>query len=154
MERTAEQGRCGELAFPLSSGYVRCPSGEVTLDPDEQVQTVIRLIFAQFERLGTLHGVLRYLVDHDIQLGIRLREEADKGTLEWRRPNRMTLQTLLHNPAYAGTYAYGRRRVAPRCQDPARPSTGRVGLRLVEGALVGQGHAPAQSLADATQCRW
>ncbi|MDQ0605209.1 hypothetical protein QF037_009554 [Streptomyces canus] len=43
------------------------------MDPDEQVQTVIRLVFAQFERLGTLHGVLRYLVD-DIQLGIRLRE--------------------------------------------------------------------------------
>nr|BFE78558.1 hypothetical protein GCM10020093_011590 [Planobispora longispora] len=38
----------------------------------------------------------------------------------------MTLQTLLHNPAYAGIYAYGRRRVDPRRQDPARPATGRV----------------------------
>ncbi|MBN0048492.1 recombinase family protein [Streptomyces actuosus] len=38
----------------------------------------------------------------------------------------MTLQNLLHNPAYAGIYAYGRRRVDPRRQDPARPSTGRV----------------------------
>lgn len=120
------KARRGELAFPLPSGYVRRPSGEVALDPDEQVQTVIRLIFAQFERLGTLHGVLRYLVEHDIQLGIRLREGPDKGTLEWRRPNRMTLQTLLHNPAYAGIYAYGRRRVDPRRQDPGRPSTGRV----------------------------
>ena len=70
--------------------------------------------------------MLRYLVENDIQLGIRLREGPDKGTLEWRRPNRMTLQTLLHNPAYAGIYAYGRRRVDPRRQDPARPSTGRV----------------------------
>ncbi|WP_222110074.1 recombinase family protein [Streptomyces cupreus] len=70
--------------------------------------------------------MLRYLVQHDIQLGIRLREGPDKGTLEWRRPNRMTLQTLLHNPAYAGIYAYGRRRVDRRRQDPARPSTGRV----------------------------
>jgi ABC-type Mn2+/Zn2+ transport system ATPase subunit len=73
-----------------------------------------------------LHGVLRYLVENDVQLGIRLREGPDKGTREWRRPNRMTLQTLLHNPAYAGIYAYGRRRVDPRRQDPARPSTGRV----------------------------
>ncbi|MEU9547290.1 recombinase family protein [Streptomyces mirabilis] len=120
------KARRGELAFPLPSGYVRRPSGQVALDPDEQVQSVIRLIFAQFERLGTLHGVLRYLVEHDVQLGIRLREGPDKGTLEWRRPNRMTLQTLLHNPAYAGIYAYGRRRVDPRRQDPARPSTGRV----------------------------
>jgi DNA invertase Pin-like site-specific DNA recombinase len=120
------KARRGELAFPLPSGYVRRPSGEVAFDPDEQVQTVIRLIFTQFERLGTLHGVLRYLVDHDVQLGIRLREGPDKGTLEWRKPNRMTLQTLLHNPAYAGVYAYGRRRIDPRRQDPARPSTGRV----------------------------
>ncbi|WP_372404421.1 recombinase family protein [Streptomyces luteireticuli] len=120
------KARRGELTFPLPSGYVRRPSGEVVFDPDEQVQTVIRLVFAQFERIGTLHGMLRYLVDHDIQLGIRLREGPDKGTLEWRRPNRMTLQTLLHNPAYAGIYAYGRRRVDPRRKDPARPSTGRV----------------------------
>ncbi|MER5669567.1 recombinase family protein [Streptomyces mirabilis] len=96
---------------------------------------MIRLIFAQFERLGTLHGVLRYLVDHDIQLGIRLREGPDKGTLEWRRPNRMTLQTLVHNPAYAGIYAYGRRRVDPRRQDPARPSIGRV-VRSRDGLHV------------------
>jgi DNA invertase Pin-like site-specific DNA recombinase len=116
----------GELVFPLPSGYVRRPSGEVVFDPDEQVQAVIRLIFAQFERIGTLHGLLRYLVEHDIRLGVRLREGPDKGTLEWRRPNRMTLQTLLHNPAYAGIYAYGRRRVDPRRKDPARPSTGRV----------------------------
>jgi DNA invertase Pin-like site-specific DNA recombinase len=120
------KARRGELAFALPSGYVRRPSGQVALDPDEQVQTVIRLIFAQFERLGTLHAVLRYLVDNEIQLGIRLREGPDKGSLEWRRPNRMTLQTLLHNPAYAGIYAYGRRRVDPRRQDPARPGTGRV----------------------------
>ncbi|MER6386809.1 recombinase family protein [Streptomyces sp. NPDC001250] len=70
--------------------------------------------------------MLRYLVENDIQLGVRLREGPDKGTLEWRRPNRMTLQTLLHNPAYAGIYAYGRRRVDSRRQDPARPGTGRV----------------------------
>jgi hypothetical protein len=80
------KARRGELAFALPSGYVRGRSGEVALDPDEQVQTVIHLFFAQFERLGTLHGVLRYLVDHDIQLGIRLREGPDRATLEWRRP--------------------------------------------------------------------
>ncbi|WP_379493152.1 recombinase family protein [Nonomuraea rubra] len=120
------KARRGELSFALPSGYLRRPSGEVVFDPDEQVQSVIRLIFAQFERIGTLHGVLRYLVANGIQLGIRLREGPDKGTLEWRRPNRMTLQTLLHNPAYAGIYAYGRRRADPRRQDPARPSTGRV----------------------------
>ncbi len=120
------KARRGELAIPLPTGYVRRPSGEAALDPDEQVQTVVRLIFAKFAELGTLHAVLRWLVDHDVWLGIRLRAGPDKGELVWRRPNRMTLQNLLHSPVYAGLYAWGRRRVDPRRQVPGRPSTGRV----------------------------
>jgi len=120
------KARRGELAIPLPTGYVRRPSGEAALDPDEQVQTVVRLIFAKFAELGTLHAVLRWLVDHDVWLGMRLRAGPDKGELVWRRPNRMTLQNMLHSPVYAGIYAYGRRRVDPRRQVPGRPSTGRV----------------------------
>src|SRR6266508_690974 len=40
------KARRGELAIPLPTGYVRRPSGEAALDPEEQVQTVVRLIFA------------------------------------------------------------------------------------------------------------
>jgi DNA invertase Pin-like site-specific DNA recombinase len=120
------KARRGELAIPLPVGYVRRPSGEAVLDPDEQVQTVVRLVFAKFAELGTLHAVLRWLVDHGVQLGMRLRAGPDKGELTWRRPNRMTLQNMLHSPVYAGIYAYGRRRVDPRRQVPGRPSTGRV----------------------------
>jgi hypothetical protein len=53
---------------------------------DEQVQTVVRLTFAKFAELGTLHGVLRWLVDHDVELGMRLHAGLDKGELGWRRP--------------------------------------------------------------------
>src|SRR5918996_406162 len=80
--------------------------------------------------------VLRWLVDHGIQLGMRLRSGPDTGELVWRRPNRMTLQCLLHSPIYAGIYAYGRRRVDPRRQVPGRPSTGRV-VRAQDEWLVG-----------------
>jgi hypothetical protein len=117
--------RRGELAIPAPTGYVRRPSGEVAFDPDEQVQTIVRLIFHQFEQLGTLNAVLRYLVRHEIQLGIRVRAGPGTGDLEWHRPTRMTLQDLPRNPIYAGAYAYGRRQVDPRRQRPGRPSTGR-----------------------------
>src|SRR4029450_13967616 len=120
------KARRGELAIGLPIGYLRRVSGEAVLDPDEQVRTVVRLIFAKFAELGTLHGVLRWLVDHDVELGMRLHAGLDKGELVWRRPNRMTLQNMLHSPVYAGIYAYGRRRVDPRRQLPGRPSTGRV----------------------------
>src|SRR5215218_2567626 len=120
------KARRGELAIGLPTGYVCRPSGEAVLDPDEQVQMVVRLIFAKFAELGTLHGVLRWLVDHQVEVGMRQRCGPDKGELVRRRPNRMTLQNMLHSPIYAGIYAYGRRRVDPRRQLPGRPATGRV----------------------------
>jgi DNA invertase Pin-like site-specific DNA recombinase len=137
------KARRGELAIPVPIGYVRRPSGEVTFDPDEQVQTVVRLIFRQFEALGTLHAVLRYLVRHEIQLGIRVRAGPGTGDLEWHRPNRMTLQNLLRNPIYAGAYAYGRRQVDPRRQQPGRPSSGRRVLDPSEWLVLLPDRLPA-----------
>ena len=93
----------------------------MVFDPDAQVQQVVRLIFRKFDDIGTLHGVLRYLVTHDIEIGVREREGRAKGTLVWRRPNRMTLQNVLKNPIYAGAYAYGRRQVDARHKQPGRP---------------------------------
>src|SRR5215204_1230533 len=120
------KARRGELTFALPVGYVRRPSGEVVLDPDEQVQQVVRLVFRKFEELGALHALLRYLVGHGIHLGVRVHEGEGKGELAWRKPNRMTLQNMLKIPIYAGVYAYGRRQVDPRKKRPERPSTGRV----------------------------
>jgi hypothetical protein len=95
-------------------------------DPDEQVQAVVRLIFAQFEELGTLGGLLRSLARQDIRLGVRVREGPGKGQLVWRRPNRATLQNRLRHPLYAGAYVYGRRQMDRRRFQPDHPKSGRV----------------------------
>jgi DNA invertase Pin-like site-specific DNA recombinase len=126
------KARRGELTFALPTGYVWGAAGEIVFDPDEQVQAVVRLIFRKFAELGTLNGVLRYLAEHGIRLGIRVREGPGKGELVWRRPNRPTLQNVLKHPVYAGAYAYGRRQVDPRRKRPGRPSTGRVVLGPAE----------------------
>ena len=123
---TLQKARRGALSFALPMGYVHNASGEVVYDPDAQVQHVVRLILRTCAELGTLHALLRYLVQHDIQLGVRLREGPVKGPLEWRRPNRMTLQNILKHPLSAGAYASGRRQVDPRTKHPGRPSPGRV----------------------------
>ncbi len=120
------KARRGELSFAVPTGYVRRPSGEVVFDPDEEVQQVVALLFRKFKELGTLNALLRYLVGNGVKLGVRLREGEAKGELEWREPNRMTLQNMLKNPIYAGAYAYGRRRVDPRKTKPGRPGTGYV----------------------------
>src|SRR5258706_218720 len=136
------KARRGELAVPLPSGYVRRPSGEVVLDPDEQVQAVIRLIFDLFERLGTVNAVLCFLADNHIQLGVRVREGPARGELEWRRPSRATLQNILRNPAYAGIYVYGRSTTDPRRRQAGRPFTGRVRTAREDWAVFLPGLLP------------
>jgi len=79
----------------LPAGYVRTSSGEVVLDPDEQVQSVIRLVFHLFEQLGTVHAVLRLLVEHQVQIGMRERSGPGKGELVWRPPHQQGLINLL-----------------------------------------------------------
>ena len=133
----------GELAIPLPIGYVRRPSGEAVLDPDEQAQHVVRLVFSVFRRLGTLNGLLRYLAGQQVQLPVRVHSGPSKGELEWRRPTRETLQVMVHNPVYAGYYAYGRRQVEPRRKVPGRPSTGRVVKDSAEWLVLLPGRLPA-----------
>jgi DNA invertase Pin-like site-specific DNA recombinase len=120
------KARRGALTFALPIGYVWDADGAIQFDPDEQVQAVVRHIFAQFEELGTLGGLLRYLARHDIRLGVRVREGPGKGQLVWRRPNRATLQNLLKHPLYAGAYVYGRRQKDRRRSQPDHPQSGRV----------------------------
>jgi DNA invertase Pin-like site-specific DNA recombinase len=143
LEGRLHKARRGALQTPVPTGYVRRPSGEVTFDPDEQVQHVVRLIFRKFDEFGTLNAVLQYLVRHDIQLGIRLRSGLGKGDLVWRRPSRMTLQNLLKNPIYAGAYAYGRRQVDRRKQQAGRRGTGRVVVAPSEWVVLLHDHLPA-----------
>jgi DNA invertase Pin-like site-specific DNA recombinase len=137
------KARRGELAVPLPAGLVRRRSGEVVLDPDEQVRAVVGLVFDLFERLGTVGGVLGFLADNHIQLGVRLREGPERGELAWRRPSRVTLANMLHNPAYAGIYAYGRSTLDPRRRQPGRPCTGRVRLGRDQWLVFLPGVLPA-----------
>ena len=140
---TLNKAKRGELRCRLPTGYLYTPTGEIGFDPDKQVQQVIRLIFHQFERLGTIGAVLQYLVQHDIQLGMRCYSGQGKGQLEWRRPNRMTLQCLLKHPIYAGAYSYGRRQTDLRKQQPGRPATGRIVVPSQQWHVLIQEHVPA-----------
>ena len=139
--RLAKAGR-GELAVPLPAGYVRRPSGGIALDPDEQVQAVIRLVFGLFEQLGTVHAVLRFLLGHQVRIGMRERSGPGKGEVAWRAPHQQGLVNMLRNPVYAGIYAYGRSRTDRSRRLPGHEHSGRVRrldagqwLVRIEGAL-------------------
>jgi DNA invertase Pin-like site-specific DNA recombinase len=111
----------GELFHSVPMGYVIFPGGEVNYDPDQQAQEVIRLVFAKFEELGTIYGLLHWFLQHDIRMPVRARGGAKKGQLDWRRPSLQSLAQILHHPMYAGAYVYGRRVVDSKGRPTAGP---------------------------------
>jgi len=116
----------GEVLNHAPIGYVRTLAGDFVIDPDEQVQAVVRLIFDQFTRCGSVNGLLRWLVRHEVKVPVRPHFGANRGELEWRRPNRVTLLNMLHHPIYAGAYRWGHREVDPRKKVPGKPASGRT----------------------------
>ena len=120
------RARRGEWLGQAPPGYVIGPDRKLQLDPDEQVQSVIRLVLDRFAALGSLSGLLRYLRQHRIDLPYRAPGGPDRGRLQWHRPHRETLRNLIRRPAYAGAYTWGRRAVDPRRRMPGHRGRGRV----------------------------
>jgi hypothetical protein len=113
----------GELFCDPPVGYVKLPTGKLALDPDEQVQTVVRLIFTTFERTGTAYAVLWHLHANAIRLGVRGRKGPNRGQLTWISATYAHVWSMLHHPFYAGAYAYGR--AVPSTRTPnGRASSG------------------------------
>jgi DNA invertase Pin-like site-specific DNA recombinase len=130
------KARRGELVIAVPVGYVKHPSGQVTLDPDEQAQGIVRLIFDQFDGQGTVHGVLRYLIANNIKLPMRSQAGISRGQMEWRSPCRETIRQILRHPMYAGAYRYGHRPTDSRRQTPGHPKSGRGSGLGAEECLV------------------
>ena len=103
------KARRGELAIRLPVGYDRLAEGEVVFSPDQEVQSAIRLVFDQFERLGSGRAVLLYLRDEGLELPRRVQFGPDKDSIEWVKPSYHAVYRILKNPAYAGAYTYGKR---------------------------------------------
>jgi hypothetical protein len=114
------KARRGELFTCVPVGYVRSASGGITLDPDEQVRSVVALVFAKFAELGSVPRLNAYFAANGIQLGVRIYKGSEKGKLRWRPATRIALYRILRHPFYAGAYAYGRRRTEPAASAAGR----------------------------------
>jgi DNA invertase Pin-like site-specific DNA recombinase len=124
-------------------GYVKSPEGAFALDPDEQARAVVRLVFDQFDRIGSAQGVLRYLAGNSIRLPVRPIHGPQRGQLQWHRPNRVTVLGILEHPIYAGYYRWGYRTTDPRKKVAGRPRSGRVKRKPSECLVLLPGHCPA-----------
>lgn len=101
----------GELRFFLPIGYVYDEDKKVILDPNEDVQKMVRLIFTLFRRFGSASKVARYLHEKGLKFPTPVRGGPRKGEYDWIRVGCARVCAMLHNPAYAGTYVFGRSKV-------------------------------------------
>jgi len=103
-----KKAESGQLRITMPTGLVYNNAGQVVLDPDEQVQQAVKLVFATFEEVGSAQGVVRYFKEHGLRFPTRELRGPHKGDLRWGRLAQSRVLNMLHNPLYAGAYAYGR----------------------------------------------
>jgi DNA invertase Pin-like site-specific DNA recombinase len=142
-EGLRNKAKKGEVYNHPPIGYIKGPTKRFILDPDEQVQSVVRLVFEQCERQGTVCALLRYLVRHDLRIPVRPHQGEQRGQLQWHRPNRVTLQSMLHHPIYAGFYRWGHRSVDSRKKVPGRRQSGRTLRAPQDCPVLLPNHCPA-----------
>jgi DNA invertase Pin-like site-specific DNA recombinase len=133
----------GELPLPLPAGFARTREGEVILNPDEEVQARIRLVFAKFRELGTAKAVVRYLRHHQLPVPTRPLLGPAPHEILWRPATSSRIIGILKTPAYAGAYVYGRSTHLPERRKPGRPSTGIIRLPIDKWPVVLHNRYPA-----------
>jgi DNA invertase Pin-like site-specific DNA recombinase len=105
------KARRGELWIHPPIGYVydSC-SQKLQLDPDEQIQQAVRLVFESFRRIGSAQQVVRHFAAEGILWPRRIASGARAGDIVFGPIHFSRVLWLLHNPRYTGAFVYGRTR--------------------------------------------
>jgi DNA invertase Pin-like site-specific DNA recombinase len=105
--RDQKAGR-GEFRFMLPPGFCWSEAGKIEIDPDEHVARTIQLVFTKFRELGSARQVFLWLRQAGLKMPVVLRN-VDVQKLVWKAPAYHSVMQILHNPLYAGAYAFGRK---------------------------------------------
>jgi DNA invertase Pin-like site-specific DNA recombinase len=101
------KARRGEFQFMLPPGFCWSEAGKIEIDPDEHMQEAVRMVFAKFRELGSARQVFLWLRSADIKLPV-VRRNIDVYKVVWKAPSYHAVMQILHNPLYAGAYAFGK----------------------------------------------
>jgi len=107
------KARRGELEMAPPIGLVYDTTGTVTLDPDQQIQATVRLLFETFRQVRSASAVVRRFQQERLTFPRRIRRGIGKGEVHWGLLDHSRVIQILHNPRYAGAFAYGRHRSVP-----------------------------------------
>ena len=102
------KARKGELRFPLPVGLCYDEEGRIALDPDEEVQGAVALVFRLFRETGTAFAVVQHFAKAALRFPKRSYGGVWDGKLIWGHLTHSRVLNILKNPSYAGMYVFGR----------------------------------------------
>ena len=140
-----EKAQHGALRFRPPAGFVCDPAGQVVRDPDEEVQPAVRLLFPLFAQSESALAVVKHCAVHHLRFPVRGWGKRQGIELRWAPLTHTRVLEVLHNPAYAGTYGYGRTQTRTR-RLPGEAPRGKGRTRRVprqDGPMVLHDHHPA-----------
>jgi DNA invertase Pin-like site-specific DNA recombinase len=98
----------GELFVRPPMGFVYNTERKFVLDPDQQVQASVRLLFETFQRTGSATATVKFFAEQGLQFPRRVHSGPNKGEVVWAGLEHSRVLRILHNPRYAGAFVYGR----------------------------------------------
>jgi len=104
------KARRGALKLTLPIGLCYPERDAIVLDPDLQVQASIGEVFRSFEHTGSACATVRHFHQHHLLFPRRVRRGPHQGEIAWGAIAHHDVLRVLHHPAYAGAYAFGRTR--------------------------------------------
>lgn len=108
------KARRGELEMAVPIGLVYHPDGSVVLDPDQSIRDAVKLLFDTFRQTTSACATVKRFRREGWLFPRRIRRGVGKGDVLWGPLEHCRAVQILHNPRYAGAFAYGRTRGAHR----------------------------------------
>jgi len=104
----------GALRMRPPAGLIYDAARQLVLDPNEEVQQAVRLLFSLFEQTRSALAVVKHFGEHRLLFPDRLWGKDRDGELLWKPLGHGRVLDVLHNPRYAGVYVYGRTQTRKR----------------------------------------
>jgi DNA invertase Pin-like site-specific DNA recombinase len=130
----------GELRFHLPVGYEFDQDGKIIQSPDEQVSHIIDLAFKKFFEIGTVHGVVKYLLANNLLFP---RKPTYDKKIRWVSPYYKAIRDTLGNPLYSGTYVFGRTKVVKELDEHGNQKSRQKPQEMEDWDVIIHDHHPA-----------
>lgn len=100
----------GALKLHLPIGLRYAETGQVILDPHQQVRETIDFLFRTFQQVSSASATVRTFRQQQVAFPRRVRSGPHQGELVWGELRHDDVLRILHNPCYAGAFVFGRTR--------------------------------------------